>query len=684
MPLGFLCWVAWLAGTSWTGMMLMQAGVFSGPGALVGGLLAAVITAILVPPGAAATGAMRWIAVLALLLCTTLLPAIDTTLFSQDASVHVAAGRWLARHGTLAISDPALESITPEERLALFSGGSTTDKRISLVRVPGGVVIPDFDETVAYPSFSHLLSVWVAIAVSVLGPHGPSWLGSLFAFSAWWAIGLIAWRDGGGWGAAAVLGLLATWLPEHWFGRFLMPEMLAQALVWSGVAASRFAMDGAGLDSVGRVSEGAVSAASRRAGWVAGAIAGLSLGVAAFARLEQFWVFIPALLLVRVFVHPGRWVLPPGALAPLVLTSVQGVFHLWWIPTDYGNRIYKSAQAVYLKFVLVMLRLSRGDGYVLGFVLEWVVPAGVLVGVGVLLWWGRRLARKTPGSLLRPLLAVVTFVWLVELYSRGLPSAFPGLDSLVWYIPWPVWGAVFFGLPGLLGVPALELAVILEAIDQVVWGRVSPEHIWASRRLVTVGLPVLALIAVRGAFRAEWGGTVGAYAARSFVVVAILLGALGLRPVLGVPFQAGGYEFVADLAEDIPPSSTVVFVKPLDWLQIGSALWLGHGRHSLVMREEGYPGYDAALEKLLASRGEAPVFVVAGAVVGPQGGDDEAAAELARLPEGLRLERLSSYVWHAPTLEVTYDRPPEKKVNRRAFLHLYKGHWEPGPGPAGP
>ncbi len=675
MPLSFVCWAAWLAGTSWVGMTLMQAGRFSAAGSVAGGLVfACVVGGLAARVSRPRARESIWIAALALALCTTLVPAIDTTLLSQDASVHRAAGRWLAREGGLGVPDPTLEIVDPQARLALFSGGSHTDKRTSLVRIPGGLVIPDFDETTAYPSFSHLLSVWIALALSFFGDAGPRALGLLFAFSAWWAVGLIAWRDAGLGAAVAAVALLATWLPEHWFGRFLMPEILAQALVWSGVALARLSMDLWGLDRQGRAGEASPSVKARRGGWAVGFAAGLSLGVAAFARLEQFWVFIPALLLVRVFTPPARWVLPPGAVVPLLATGLQGLFHLWWMPTDYGNRIYKTAAGLGLQLVLVLAKLVRGDGYLLGVLLERVLPVLLLLVVAGLLFWGWRLERRAPGSRFRPLLIVLTVVWLGQLYSRGLPTAFPVLAAMLWYIPWPLWGALCLGLPSLLALPGLELALILESLDQVVFGRVSPEHVWASRRLVTVALPVLALAATRGAFGAPLGGRLGRLAGRVLVVVALVIGAWGIAPMVGVPFQSGAREFVADFAEDIPEGSTVVLVKPLDWLHLGSALWLGEGRHAIVLREEGYPGYDEALAQYLSSRARESLFVVAGAVVGPEGGDDEARGELARLPQGLRLERLSTYVWKARFLEVTHDRRPQHEIERRAFLHLYRAH----------
>ena len=123
----------------------------------------------------------------------------------------------------------------------------------------------DLDETTAYPSFSHLLSTWIAVAVGVGGPRASVALGPLFAFTAWWAIGIIALLDAGLLAALAAIALVSSFLPEHWFARFLMPGILTQALVWGGVAAARLAeRQAAEMDEVS-------DAAKRAAGILAGA-----------------------------------------------------------------------------------------------------------------------------------------------------------------------------------------------------------------------------------------------------------------------------------------------------------------------------------------------------------------------------------------------------------------------------
>ena len=123
MPVSFACWVAWLAGTSWVGMTLLQAGRFSSVAAVAGGLVFAAVVGVSIAriPGPASRASL-WIVALSLALSTTLLPSIDTTLLSQDASVHRAGGRWLAREGRIAIPDPTLEIVEPRPSTELELG----------------------------------------------------------------------------------------------------------------------------------------------------------------------------------------------------------------------------------------------------------------------------------------------------------------------------------------------------------------------------------------------------------------------------------------------------------------------------------------------------------------------------------------------------------------------------------
>lgn len=655
MPRLFLCWVAALIGVSWTGIALAEASRFSAGPPLVAGACAAIVAAFSLRGRWVLAARPAWIApVLALALVPTVLPAIDTTLLSQDASVHRASGIWLARTGSLGIEDAALVSLTDDERMALFGTASVSTARLSLSRLPGGVVLPDLGESTSFPSFSHLLAVWIAIAWQVAGDSGIAALGTVFAFSAWWAIGWIALLDRGWVAALLAPTLLASWLPEHWFARFLMPEILAQALVWCGVAAARLAER-----------PGAQAGFGRPAAWVAGA----SLGVAAFARLEQLAVFLPSLLLARALVPSRLNVLPRGAALPFALVIAHAGLHLWLVPTDYGNRIVKHILQIWWKVVVWLAAWVDNDGYALQvLVLRRLIPGALLAGALWLAWTWQR-SRRHPGFAVRANAAVVASAWLALLYVDGLAAEFPGFRSLFWYVPWPVWGAVAAGLGSLRLLPPLELALAIEALDQLVSARVSIEQIWAARRLVTVVLPLVALAAARGAasglaFAPVWSVRI----ARALAAVGLLLGVLSMAPVAGRRLQEGGAALAAEIAAALPGEAVVVVAPKLDWTHLAAALWLEHGRVSLVWRD--HPDFESALERYLAATDQRP-FLLAGAVVAGDGllaPEDQLPAPLP----GFALKERGRFASRGVMLEAPRDRPPRGQVERRIDTVLYE------------
>src|SRR5262249_53120948 len=117
----FLTWTAALAATSWAGISLAELGRFSGWVSLGVGLIAAALIAHgLSGPSAWRPAKSRIAPAAAIAATITLIPTIDTTLLSQDASVHLAAGHWLARTGSFAIPDPLLDGLPEKTRLELF------------------------------------------------------------------------------------------------------------------------------------------------------------------------------------------------------------------------------------------------------------------------------------------------------------------------------------------------------------------------------------------------------------------------------------------------------------------------------------------------------------------------------------------------------------------------------------
>ena len=655
MPRLFLCWIAALTATSWVGIASAELGCFSSVVALSAGALAAGGTAVLRRRSLPLDRRALIAPALAMALLPAILPAIDTTLLSQDASIHRASGAWLGRTGSLGIPDPALERLSEDDRFALLGVASVTAWRLSLSRLPGGIVLPDIDESVSFPSFSHLLAVWIAIADRTAGAAGVAMLGPLFALTAWWALGLIAFLDAGWIAVLAALALIASWLPEHWFARFLMPEILAQAFVWSGVAAARLARDDAASPPVG--------------GRCAAVLAGVSLGVAAFARLEQLGVFLPSLLLARAVLPSDRRILPRGALLPFLLVTAHAALHLVLVPTDYGNRAVKIVATAWWNVVVWISWLSGDNGYVTIFVVKYIVLPGIVIGTALWLGWTLRRNRRHPGFAVRANAAVLAGLWLALLYSRGLPDSYPAVRALFWYVPWPVWGALAAGASALAHLPGLDLALVIEAVDQLVSARVTPEQIWASRRLVTIVLPLVSLAAARAASgaseeRVGWR----TIAARGFVAAGVVLGVVGLAPAAGRSLQSGGAELAQRIAAAVPEDALVVVADPLGWTHLAAALWLEHGRTTLVRRD--HPSFEEPFRTFLESDPRRH-FLLAGEVVLAPG---EPRAESLRppMPPGFALREVDRFDWLVSMLETTEDRAPRERIARRTVAVLYE------------
>lgn len=628
--------IAALGAASWAGMALAEAGAFSAAMMVAAGLAAGIVVAWAAAPSR--TPVPRWLPLLALLAAVSLLPVIDTTLLSQDASLHRAAGRMLARQGSLALADPALAGQDITTRTALYAIGSFSSDRASSSRLPGGVVVPDDTATVAYPSFTHLLSVWIALAERLGGSSAISWLGPLAAFVSFWALGWLGATAAGPLGAVATVALLAVFLPQHYFGRFLMPEILTQTLVWGGVVAVR------------------ESFASWQRSWVPALAAGLALGASTFARLEQLVIFLPALLVARALLPADRRILPGVSWLVLGAMAAHSLAHLVLVPTDYGNRILKTLIEVHAAAVYLVLHACGGDGYcaepILSHVLPWL-PAVFAAAVVLLVWHGERSRR---GRGVRRAAGGVALVWVVLLVMATGNDGFPVLHALFLYIPALLWPAVLLGGGGFLAAGGIEVALFVEALDQVVSGRVSPEQIWASRRLVPIVLPMLALMAVH-AFRSSSRWV--ALGARVFVAAALVSALPAWSGLVGRPLQGGGAELAREVAAQVPGDSLLVLERRLDWTHLAAAVWLGEGgARTFVLREDGVKGHPEAVRAMLAREGRFHLLL------GALEGSDGSAPEIPVVFDGWRFEEVARFPVRLELLEPAFGRAPSGRVTR--------------------
>lgn len=647
MPRALPCWAAFLATASWAGIAAAEVGRFTPALPLVVGAIAALAVAhatagrgVSHAPGEGDGARAGELAVLAIALVAalTLLPPVDTTMLSQDASIHRLAGRTLALTGSLAVHDPLLLEVGSSDRRDLFEHAATGLLDVSRSRFPGGLVVPSDRSSEVVPSFAHLLSVWIGVADGLFGERAIGWLGPIFVATAWWAIGMLAWRRGGLPAAAAVIALLATWLPQHWFGRFLMPEVLAEALVWSGAAAVTFAPAGTG--------------------GVLAAVGGLCLGVACFARFEQLTIFVPALLLARAVLPSGRRVLPRAAWPCFALATAHAAAHLAIVPTDYGKRMVGIATAA----------VARAWN-LLGGSPRTVAASSVLLALGAvagLVALGR--VRRGLGT--RVVAGVLGAGAFASILAGTPPSGLPAVRWLSWYVPWPAWLAAAIGLLPPEMPSGLGLALLFEALDQVVSPRVTPEQAWGSRRLVVVVLPLVALAAARAVARRPrpfpgWLPRAGG----ALVAVSVLLGAAGLRQVALRRVQHGAAAFARELDAALPPNAAVLVAGTLDWFHLAPLLWRAGGRDVIVA--SGRPGFAAAAARRLghdATQGR-PLFLLSGAMVEPGEAVPPPAVD-GILPPGWTVEPLRAFAFGTRLLERTSDRPPFALVPRASELSL--------------
>src|SRR5262249_5729030 len=171
-------------------------------------------------------GASIAVAVMALYL-----PPYETLVTASDASITTNAGLYLAQHGTLAVPDSLLHELDFGQRAALFQVDSTG----RWLRLEGMALGGDGEHL--WPSFSHLVPVWVA-AFSGLGGFGARGLPSVvFAALALWAFFLFVAERGGALSAALAAALLLLNTAELFYGRFFMPEIITQFFLWAGLLA---------------------------------------------------------------------------------------------------------------------------------------------------------------------------------------------------------------------------------------------------------------------------------------------------------------------------------------------------------------------------------------------------------------------------------------------------------------
>ncbi len=453
-----------------------------------------------------------------------------------------------------------------------------------------------------------------------------------------WSVVLFAGEAVGTLAAAATALLLVGNFAFWWFGRFAMAEPLTCALLWGG------------LVLLGR------ALAERRHGTALAA--GALIGLAGLARTETF-LFVAA--------ASALWVLAERVGPRMAVSAAAGFAAV----LAFAATIVREAPSHHLAYLrnegglhvlALMPRLTEAwqNGAV---ALACVVVSALVLGAGVL---GRRRGFGFARGALAALAVLMIGRERAHLCATRRMTVAPSrhLGWLAAYCSWPLLAFAPVGVVVLWRRgPVARLAVILLLLVGTVFllnPRVAPYQPWAIRRFLPVVIPGLTIAAAAAIARlAETrrralGGLVA-------IVVALGIVALEVRPILAVrslPYFAGSFGSVGELAKRFPPDAVVVFDSSFADLQFQVPLWLAHGRETMMVSGDG-PFWHETMRSLLA--GQRRVYWVDN-VYAPVPG----APGLSVRPVAPDLE------FRVPLPDGPADVPPGRTVNRLVLFRIYQ------------
>lgn len=499
-----------VAGWLLAGLPLLLAGVYRPLPALALGLpviallcLAALRVSAGDPEGPEAEGlrAGRWqvTGVAGVALASGVFNAVlhsEQLVVRRDPATYAQYAVWLAGHGSLPIPSQVAAFGGPDPSLVFESMGFYE---------VGGAVVPQF---MPGPPLLFAAGQWAGGLLVT-----PAVLGALAVLT---VAGVAARLVGARWAAPAALAF-AVCQPVLYTSRTTLSEIPSLILLLGGLALLH--------DTLSRA-VAAPGAPGRR--WAEAAVAGLVFGLAVLVRVDGLRDVLPVLAFAGLLVAMRRSGRPEGVAGPPLLAGVAvgaglGLYAAYELARPYLVYLSRSVQPLLLICAAVLALTVLGTA-----VAPWVAR----------LPRPRRLARWLPtagaaltvlvmaGLAARPLFQTVRRVPVTQedrLTARfieetqranGLP-----LDGEHLYfeqsLRWVVW---YVGVPAVLlatlaaavlvrrllrdGRPfpwLLPLAVIgWTTVTTLLRPEITPDHPWASRRLVPVVIPGMVLLAVWG------------------------------------------------------------------------------------------------------------------------------------------------------------------------------------------
>lgn len=644
----FLRSVLGLSLTAWLSLVLAELGLFGLHllglllilGAMGGGLL---LHAFRARPAPARPGRPRWrswrpaaaFGAATLLAAALFFPPWEAVVQGGDASVYLNVGRQIARTGALEFDDALVRDLPLATRAALFGNRVPGDATGRYARFPGGLLIPDVATPRVTAGFSPLLPVLTAAGHALASLPGALAVAPLFATLSVGGLCLVAARVGGtraGWLAAT---LATVSLPQLWFAKMPVPEMVAQCFLMAGLLALLVAL---------RADAARWAAA---AGWL--------LGVAGLAKVD-----LVVMVAVALLAFAAWWLLARPA---------RGGRCLGWLLVSFGLPaahaaahflVFASHYRPYAEDLLresaLLTPLRAAAAHPAGAaLLAGLAAAGLLLAARGRIW--RR--PRACGAVLAGLVAA----WAVNYAATTRMRFGETIVWLEWYLPWPVLLLAAAGLVRLIRDgragrtrPGVVFALVLLAVVGLHYLHDPLEtgvQLRSMRRFVPVVLPLLLLAAsvaaVDGVERAarRWRPWLATGAAAALVV---LVGAPS-AVVARAPLWRGAATQLAEVARPFPDAAVVLVSPELAGTHIPTSLAYLHGVEAVLVQDRSPDALrmEEAILRWLA-RGR-PVFTL----LGPAGFTFYSPAlALAEMREA-RIDVL--------TLEQTTGRPPSAAVN---------------------
>ena len=267
----------------------------------------------------------------------------ETVLGGRDAGVYPNTGYAIARTGAivqyeasvadigrnLSASDPTVQAAA-QQAYSNFLGVQGRQRFIATRFTQPGFFIND-GEVVngrVVPQYFHLYAVWIAVWTLLFGLHGGLVATGFLGLLAVWSIALVVrlMLSGRRGTIAGIIALLMIALNplQIWFSRYTTSEILAQMLLWAGLAMWVQFMNLTPDQRRGRL------------GLWYGGLTGAAIGQLILTRIDFFWGVGPLLLLlVWVFVR-RQWHRGYAAMAlTLGLNLIHGLLHILLIARSY-------------------------------------------------------------------------------------------------------------------------------------------------------------------------------------------------------------------------------------------------------------------------------------------------------------------------------------------------------------